>query len=85
MAILDKLMEKKDLQIYIKARQADLRRILHETIPNIHPQHREIFRQRMLGRIAELGVLRKIHSQNKLKEESIKAWDRNWRELTKVK
>lgn len=85
MAILDKLMEKKDLQIYIKARQEDLKRILGENIHNIHPQHREMFRQRMLGRVAELDILRKLLSQNKLKRETIKAWDRNWRELTKVK
>lgn len=78
-AILDKLMEKKDIKIYLKARMAEVRRVKREQVSKIPEKDRERFRQRMNGRLAELEHLRAVLSQDHLKEQSLELWARNWK------
>jgi len=83
MAILDKLMEKKDLRIYIKARKAEVRRIKREQITKLPLRDREQFRQRMIGRLVELDQLNIVVAQDRLKENSLELWARNWKDIKK--
>ena len=83
--ILDKLMEKKDLKIYIKARTAELRRIKREQIVKLPPKDREQFRQRMIGRIMELDRINNLLAQDCLKKSSLELWSRNWKDILKKK
>lgn len=83
MAILDKLMEKKDLIIYIKARKAEVSRIAYEQIPKLPPKDREKFRQRQKGRQMELDYLREVMAQDALKERTLESWARNWQKVKK--
>ena len=80
--ILDKLMEKKDLKIYIKARTAEVRRIKREQITKLPPKDREQFRQRMIGRLMELDRLNNLLAQDNLKKSSLELWSRNWKDIT---
>lgn len=80
--ILDKLMEKKDLRIYIKARTAEIRRIKREQIVKLPPKDREQFRQRMIGRLMELDRLNNLLAQDHLKKSSLELWSRNWKDIT---
>ena len=80
--ILDKLMEKKDLKIYIRARTAEVRRIKREQITKLPPKDREQFRQRMNGRLQELDRLNNLLAQDCLKKSSLELWSRNWKDIT---
>ena len=80
--ILDKLMEKKDLKIYIRARTAEVRRIKREQIVKLPPKDREQFRQRMIGRLMELDRLNNLLAQDNLKKSSLELWSRNWKDIT---
>lgn len=79
--ILDKLMEKKDLRIYIKVRKAEIRRLKREEIMKFPPREREQFRQRMIGRLKELDKLNDVLAQDNLKEANLALWAKNWKEV----
>ena len=74
MAILDKLLEKKDLMIYIDERIKQLNSI---KIKQFEPKNREKQRQRKNGRVVELRHLKWIVHGNHVKEFSLKTWASN--------
>lgn len=70
MAILDKLIEKKDLMAYTIFREKSLRKQFNN-INNIEPEkRRQIAKEKLIARIDELQKLR--NSVNSLKEKSKK-------------
>ena len=75
MVILDKLMEKKDLFIYIDLRIKHLAK--NKSHLEVNPAHRENVAQRVKGRIKELRRLKKVI-------EDIKKMDKKyWKEAHK--
>jgi ribosomal protein S30 len=81
MAILDKLMEKKELIIYIKARKAEIARTAHEQIPKLPSKERENFRLQMRARIKELDYLNHVMAHDSLKSISLENWAKNWKAI----
>jgi chromosomal replication initiation ATPase DnaA len=77
MAILDKLIEKKDVHCYIKARIAFLRKHTEKSILREPPERRELVKQRFSGRIRELELLDQILRRNLMKQKAID----NWKEI----
>lgn len=75
MAILYKLMEKKDLHIYIMLRKEELSATLKRQMRDAPPQEREFIKKKLAGRIKELGKLWYFVSNGKLKEECQRLWD----------
>jgi len=69
--ILDKLLEKKDLQVYIDVRIRQLLRN-RKDILKLKPDNRQDFIIKLDARIAELTFLK--GRINQLKEYSIKNW-----------
>ncbi len=70
MAILDKLIEKKDLIAYTTFREKSLKKML-KRLDNLKPENkRQAAKAKIIGRIQELHEIRK--SVNSLKEKSIK-------------
>ena len=74
--ILDKLLEKKDLEIYIDTR---IKRLLSINITQFPEKQRGKISERIKGRVSELRELKKIIRQSRLKDMS-KAY---WRESSK--
>lgn len=77
MSILNQLMEKKDLKLYIDFRLEYLGKILRRTILETPKKDREKVKQRFVGRILELKKLREELSQNNIKDKSIFYWNKN--------
>lgn len=75
MTILDKLLEKKDLRIYLDGRIAELRNKQHKAVTSEAPEDREKVRQRFKGRIKELKRLRQITARGELKQESKRVYE----------
>ena len=74
--ILDKLLEKKDLEIYIDTR---IKKLLSIKITQFPEKQRGKISERIKGRISELREIKKIILQSRLKDMS-KAY---WRESSK--
>jgi len=72
--ILDKLLEKKDLLIYIDTRIKYLRRQKRKALESAPPKKRAILFERFHGRIMELQYLKK-HVSN-LKDTAKRYWRR---------
>ena len=72
--ILDKLMEKKDLMVYIAARMQELKAQMVIQVPLHRPRDREMVRRMFMGRMRELEHLRKNIAQGKLKGASKSMW-----------
>ena len=72
MAILDKLMEKKDLDAYINLRLEFIDSVMHKEIARLPEKERELIRQRFVGRKVELRKLLRLLKEDKIKDMSKK-------------
>lgn len=72
MAILDKLMEKKDLDAYINLRMEFIGSIMEKEIFRLPEKEREFVRQRFIGRKVELRKLLRLLKEDKIKDMSKK-------------
>ena len=70
MAILDKLMEKKDLDAYINLRLEFIDSIIEKEISRSPEKERELLRQRFVGRKVELKKLLRLLKEDKIKDMS---------------
>ncbi len=70
MAILDKLMEKKDLGAYINLRMEFIDSVMHKEVVKLPEKERELVRQRFVGRKAELRKLLRLLKEDKIKDMS---------------
>ena len=77
MSIIDKLMEKKDLELYLKLRIEFLELSIHNDILNTSPKYREKLKQRQVGRLRELHLLLTELNQNNIKKKSMFYWRKN--------
>ena len=82
--ILDKLMEEKDLLIYIDYRVKHLREVLHN-IKKVHINDRGDFKYRTLGKIIELLKLKKLINEGRLIAAGKSYWREEIKEVTDVK
>lgn len=80
--ILDKLMEKKDLLVYIDYRIKHLQGILHN-IKTVYIKSRGDFKFRTLGKILELKKLKQMINENKLIEAGKRYWREEFKEENK--
>jgi hypothetical protein len=71
MGILDQLLEKKDLNIYLDLRIKHLKKVDVHKFP---AKNRAYLAERMKGRIQELIILKTLLSQDKIKETDIRYW-----------
>ena len=69
--ILDKLLERKDLEIYIDMR---IKRLLSMKVTIFPQKQRGKIAERIKGRVAELRELKKVIKQAKLKDMSKLYW-----------
>jgi len=69
MTDLEKLIEKKDLLIYIDERSTMLADAMQAAIHSEDRKDREVIRQKFRGRIRELRELKSVISQGKLKDK----------------
>ena len=74
MSILDELIEKKNLTIYIDCRIAQLRRLIKDAAKQPIEKKRQIYIQRIVTRIKELKLLRKYINNGTLKKQSVQLW-----------
>ena len=72
--ILDKLLEKKDIDIYLWLRIKRLEQTLRQDIKTYPENRREIIAERLSSKISELGKLRFILKNNILKDRSKLMW-----------
>ena len=70
MAILDKLMEKKDLDAYINLRLEFIDSVMHKEVSKLPEKERELIRQRFVGRKVELRKLLRLLNEDKIKDMS---------------
>jgi hypothetical protein len=70
MAILDKLMEKKDLDAYINLRLEFIDSVMHKEVNKLPEKERELVRQRFVGRKVELKKLLRLLKEDKIKDMS---------------
>lgn len=70
MAILDKLMEKKDLDAYINLRLEFIDSIIKKELSILPENERELIRQRFVGRKVELKKLLRLLNEDKIKDMS---------------
>lgn len=70
MAILDKLMEKKDLGAYINLRMEFIDSVMHKEVVKLPEKERELVRQRFVGRKVELRKLLRLLKEDKIKDMS---------------
>jgi len=77
MSILNKLIEKKDLELYLKLRIEYLELQIHTDILNTLPKHREKLKQRQIGRLRELHKLLTELNQNNIRNKGIFYWRKN--------
>lgn len=74
MAILDQLMEKKDLVIYIDERTKQLNNM---DLSKICSKHRASAKKKAEGKICELKKIKHLISQGTLKKTAINLWEQN--------
>lgn len=74
--ILDKLIEKKDLLIYITMRMKELSHRKQDVIESATPRERQALAERFNGRLKELQLLKKAIVQSTLKKEAKHYWDK---------
>lgn len=79
--ILDKLMEKKDINAYIEMRIKYLCETYANTIKTANPRHRYSIHSKWKGRIAELKKLKQVINSNNLKQQSKKYWESAVKEM----
>lgn len=73
-SILPNLLEKKNILLYLKCREEQLKRDLKE-IPNLQPpQIREFTKRQLKGRILEVRIFKKLTNEKKFKSTTIKLW-----------
>lgn len=72
--ILDKLMEKKDLMIYIDLRIQHLKKVYEKQFLGFSPKIRSKVAERHKGRIKELNKLKSVIIGTKLKEIDKRYW-----------
>ena len=82
MAILDKLVEKKDLIIFIDERIKQLRRFDVRTLP---VDQRETIKDRNNGKILGLQELKHVISEDILKDTTKRIWASNRQKKTRSK
>jgi len=70
MTILDKLMEKKDLDAYINLRLEFIDSIIKKELSKLPENERELIRQRFVGRKVELKKLLRLLNEDKIKDMS---------------
>lgn len=68
--LLDQLLEKKDVELYLKMRIEFLRGIKHNSIMNELPENRNNISKRFEGRIEELTKLLHIVTNGQIKNMS---------------
>lgn len=78
--ILDKLLEKKDVEAYLELRRDFLKSELSSVILKIKPEDRELIKERFKGRISELNMLIDTIRSGDLKDMS----KRYYREIHKT-
>lgn len=74
MTILDKLIEKKDIHCYIKARKAHLVATARKEILAQEPRRRELIKKKIAGRIEELNRLDALLHRNEVERDAIRSW-----------
>ena len=84
MSILSELIEKKDLMSYITFRIEYLSKNMRKTILSTPRKDREKIKQRMVGRIKELKLLKDCAFRNEIKEMSKIYWKEVKKEVTDV-
>jgi hypothetical protein len=72
MAILDKLMEKKDLDAYLNLRLEFINSIAEEEITKLPEKERGFIQERFIGRKIELKKLLRLLKEDKIKDMSKK-------------
>ena len=72
MSILDKLLEKKDIEAYLEYRIEFLKITMTDEISKLDPGKREFVRERFKGRISELG-----NTLTSIREDDVKT-DSKW-------
>lgn len=70
MSLLDKLLEKKDVELYLKLRAGFLKKIKHREVMKNPEDRREMIRQRFDGRIEELHTMLNVVKEGKIKDKS---------------
>ena len=70
MSILDKLVEKKDLEAYLGLRAAFLRNEMAEEIQKQPDSKKELIHERFNGRILELYSFKQVVISNNIKRDS---------------
>jgi hypothetical protein len=70
MAILNKLMEKKDLSKYVNLRLDYIDSVIRKELPKLPENERELLRQRFVGRKVELKKLLILLDGDKIKTMS---------------
>lgn len=70
MSILDKLVEKKDLEAYLGLRAAFLRNEMTEEIRKQPDSKKELIHERFNGRILELDLLKRVVKSGNMKKDS---------------
>ena len=70
MSILDKLMEKKDIEAYLDLRAEFLKKTMTNEILKLEPEDREFIRERFKGRISELEMMIEKIKSNTIKSDS---------------
>jgi hypothetical protein len=74
MGILDQLIEKKNLMIYIDMRIRQLEKEMEKEVGRQPPRKRGLMVQKFRGRVEELRSLKAIVANNKVKERAISTW-----------
>lgn len=74
MAILDLLLEKKDVIIYIDVRIKMLKREQFNLMKTAKPSDRGFLQERFKGRIDELEIIRNLIKSGQVKDAAKKAW-----------
>lgn len=70
MSILDKLMEKKDIESYLELRAKFLKKTMTNEILKLEPEDREFVKERFKGRISELEIMIEKIRSNTIKLDS---------------
>ena len=71
--ILSRLIEKKDILVYLKVREKELEAQLH-VIVSLPPRQRETTKRQIVGRLREVKSFRKLANENKFKSTAIELW-----------
>ena len=74
MGILDQLMEKKDLRIYLDMRIKEIQSLNSKIVEMHDPKDRQALFERNSGRIRELIRLRRLLHENEIKTNAINLW-----------